>query len=38
MDFTFHIGKTGSATLKVNSTNRQQISFYGDLTETDRER
>lgn len=38
LDFTFHIGETGSATLKVNSTNRQQISYYGDLAETDRDR
>jgi len=33
LEYTFHIGETGSATLKVNSTNRQQISYYGDLTE-----
>ena len=38
LEYTFHIGETGSATLKVNSSNRQQISFYGDLTDTDRER
>jgi len=38
LEYTFHIGETGSATLNVNSTNRQQISFYGDLTETDGER
>ena len=35
LEYTFHIGKTGSATLKVNSTNRQQISFYGDITEAE---
>lgn len=38
LEYTFHIGKTGSATLKVNSTNRQQISYNGDLTESGSER
>lgn len=33
LDYTFHIAETGSATLMVNSTNRQPISFSGDLTE-----
>jgi hypothetical protein len=33
LEYTFHIGETGSTTLKVNSVNRQQISFYGDLAE-----
>lgn len=31
LDYSFHIGETGSATLMVNSTNRQSISFNGDL-------
>jgi len=35
MEFIFYIGETGSVTLKVNSTNRQPISFYGDLSEPD---
>ncbi len=35
LDYTFHIGETGSVTLKVNSTNRQPISYYGDLAEVD---
>jgi hypothetical protein len=38
LEYTFHIGETGSATLKVNSTNRQQISYYGDLVEIERGR
>ncbi len=35
MDFIFNIGETGSVTLNVNSTNRQAISYYGDLSEVD---
>lgn len=35
LDYTFHVTETGSATLMVNSTNRQPISFNGDLTETE---
>ncbi|WP_303922730.1 DUF4251 domain-containing protein [Draconibacterium sediminis] len=31
VEFTFSIGATGSASLKVNSTNRQFISYNGDL-------
>jgi hypothetical protein len=38
LEYTFHIGETGSATLMVNSTNRQQISYYGDLVEIEREK
>ena len=36
LDFTFHIAETGSVNLSVNSTNRQPISFYGDLTDISR--
>ncbi|MFN2337257.1 MAG: DUF4251 domain-containing protein, partial [Bacteroidales bacterium] len=35
LDFTFHITETGSSTLRVNSTNRQFISYHGDLSEPD---
>lgn len=31
IDFTFTISPNGSASLSVNSTNRQHISYYGDL-------
>lgn len=31
INLTFHIMETGSATLQVNSTNRQGISYYGVL-------
>jgi hypothetical protein len=31
LDFTFTISDTGSATLSVNSTDRQNISYYGDI-------
>ena len=31
LDFTFTITETGSATLSVNSTDRQHISYYGDI-------
>ena len=31
IDFTFTISPNGSANLSVNSTNRQHISYYGDL-------
>lgn len=31
LDFTFTITNTGSATLSVNSTDRQNISYYGDI-------
>lgn len=33
LDFTFYVSDTGSASLTVNSTDRQHISFNGDLTE-----
>jgi hypothetical protein len=33
INFIFTIGETGSASLSVNSTNRQNISYYGDLEE-----
>ncbi|MDZ7633511.1 MAG: DUF4251 domain-containing protein [Bacteroidales bacterium] len=33
LDFTFQISETGSVNLSVNSTNRQPISYYGNLTE-----
>lgn len=31
LDYTFNIASNGSATLSVNSTNRQHISYYGDI-------
>ena len=33
IDFTFTISETGSTSLSVNSTNRQSISYYGELRE-----
>lgn len=33
LGFTFQISETGSVTLSVNSSNRQSISYYGDLEE-----
>jgi hypothetical protein len=33
IDFTFTVSTTGSTTLSVNSTNRQAISYYGELRE-----
>lgn len=33
LDFIFHISETGSTTLHVNSTNRQAISYNGNLAE-----
>lgn len=35
LDLTFFISETGSVNLTVNSTNRQAISYYGDLSEID---
>jgi hypothetical protein len=29
--FSFSISETGSTTLTVNSTNRQVITYYGDI-------
>ncbi|WP_319502840.1 DUF4251 domain-containing protein [uncultured Draconibacterium sp.] len=31
VEFTFSVGATGSVSLRVNSTNRQFISYHGDL-------
>lgn len=31
LNFTFHISSTGSASLSISSTNRESISFYGDI-------
>ncbi|MDX8339679.1 DUF4251 domain-containing protein [Draconibacterium sp. IB214405] len=31
VDFTFSVGSTGSTSLSVSSTNRQHISYQGDL-------
>jgi len=31
IEFTFHISETGSTSLTVNSTNRQSITFFGDI-------
>ena len=33
LDFIFTIAETGSATLSVTSTNRQSITYYGDIVE-----
>lgn len=31
IDFTFHISENGSTTLNVSSTNRQSISYFGEI-------
>jgi hypothetical protein len=31
VEFTFSVSSNGSSTLTVNSTNRQHISYYGDI-------
>lgn len=31
LTFTFHISETGTTTLSVSSTNRQSISYYGEI-------
>ncbi|WP_321373504.1 DUF4251 domain-containing protein [uncultured Draconibacterium sp.] len=31
VDYTFNVSSTGSTSLSVNSTNRQHISYHGDL-------
>jgi len=31
IEFIFHISETGSTSLSVNSTNRQSISYFGDI-------
>lgn len=31
IDYTFNVSTTGSTSLSVNSTNRQHISYHGDL-------
>jgi hypothetical protein len=31
LDFSFYISETGSTTLSVSSTNRQSITYYGDI-------
>lgn len=31
LEYNFHISETGSATLNVTSTNRQSISYFGNL-------
>ncbi len=31
LEYSFHISETGSTSLLVSSTNRQSISYYGDL-------
>ncbi len=31
MDYTFQVSETGSTVLSVNSTNRQAISYYGEI-------
>ena len=36
LNFTFTIAETGSTTLSVNSTNRQNISYHGDIVEIEK--
>ena len=31
VDFSFHISESGATTLSVSSTNRQAISYYGEI-------
>lgn len=37
MNFIFEIGKTGSSTLSITSTNRQSITYYGDIKKEEEE-
>lgn len=34
LDFSFYISESGSATLSVSSTNRQSITYIGDIIKT----
>jgi len=34
LDFTIYIFENGSTTLNVSSTNRQSISYFGDIVKT----
>lgn len=36
ISFMFQIGETGSTTLNLTSTNRQTISYYGNIEEPDK--
>ncbi|MDB4581545.1 DUF4251 domain-containing protein [Draconibacterium sp.] len=36
INFMFQIGETGSATLNLTSTNRQSISYYGNIEKPDK--
>ena len=33
LNFILHVSETGSATLSVNSTDRQPVSYYGNIAE-----
>jgi hypothetical protein len=35
LDFSFYISENGTTTLSVSSTNRQSITYYGDIVKTD---
>ena len=34
LDFSFYISENGTTTLSVSSTNRQSITYYGDVVKT----
>ena len=38
LDFTLHISENGSTSLNINSTDRQPISFHGDLVEIEEQK
>ena len=38
LDFTLHVSENGSTSLNVNSTDRQSISFHGDLVEIEEQK
>jgi len=38
LTYTFFVSEQGSATLNVNSTNRQSISFYGSIEEAGKDK
>lgn len=37
LSFFFHIGRTGSASLNIQSRNRQSMSFYGEIRKEEKE-
>lgn len=36
LDYTLHVSENGSASLNINSTDRQPISFHGELVEIEK--